>query len=74
MKETLESHNEAVPTTTGKLSMDFARVMADQNGQAAVEMAIMLMALTGAVVLTNQIFDFFVTEYINGIMFFLRNP
>lgn len=58
----------------GGLRDHFRIVMNDEGGQAAVEFTIMLAMLTGSIIATNEIFDVFVTDYINGIMFFLQHP
>jgi Flp pilus assembly pilin Flp len=58
----------------GNLLDDFNNVMADERGQSAVEMTIMLAMLTGAIIFTNEIFDTFLTTYIDRVMYFLSHP
>ena len=58
----------------GSLGDDFRRVMADENGQAAVEMAIMLAMLTGAIVFTNEMFNALVQDHIDTLLHVLQPP
>jgi len=62
------------PKSGKSLSHHFRTVMADEGGQAGIEMAVMLSMLVGSILLTNEMFNTLVQEYADTIIHFMRHP